>query len=99
MLPLLALCTLIATAALPLAGAFLTPPRRSPPTGRSASGLSLSATVLAAAPPTYRALFGLAVCRAPRDQPPLFSAPSIFNPADSRPVVLFDEKCNLCNTG
>jgi predicted DCC family thiol-disulfide oxidoreductase YuxK len=28
-----------------------------------------------------------------------FSIPSIFSPADSRPVVLFDGKCNLCNAG
>ena len=29
----------------------------------------------------------------------LFSIPSIFSPSDSRPVVLFDGKCNLCNAG
>ena len=28
-----------------------------------------------------------------------FSIPSIFSPADSRPVVLFDGTCNLCNAG
>lgn len=29
----------------------------------------------------------------------MFSIPSIFNEKDSRPVVLFDGKCNLCNAG
>mmetsp|Transcript_17532 Transcript_17532/g.24864 ORF Transcript_17532/g.24864 Transcript_17532/m.24864 type:complete len:345 (+) Transcript_17532:92-1126(+) len=30
---------------------------------------------------------------------PLFSIPSIFHPTDSRPIILFDGKCNLCNAG
>ncbi|KAL7476929.1 hypothetical protein ACHAW6_002759 [Cyclotella cf. meneghiniana] len=29
----------------------------------------------------------------------MFAIPSIFHPGDSRPVVLFDGKCNLCNAG
>lgn len=53
-------------------------------------------------PPTY-ALFGLAAQRASQpataNNRPLFSIPSIFNAADSRPVVLFDGKCNMCNAG
>ncbi|KAL7499011.1 hypothetical protein ACHAWT_010060 [Skeletonema menzelii] len=31
--------------------------------------------------------------------PPLFSIPSIFHQSDSRPIILFDGKCNLCNAG
>ena len=34
-----------------------------------------------------------------QQQLPLFSIPSIFSPADNRPVVLFDGTCNLCNAG
>lgn len=97
MLPPPALCALLAAAALSFAGAFSSPPRPSSRAHRS--GLALSAAGLAAAPPTYSALFGLAARRALRNQPPLFSIPSIFSPADSRPVVLFDGKCNLCNAG
>ena len=57
---------------------------------------SLSAASTAVAPPSYSALFGLAAAKQQQQQS-LFSIPSIFNPSDSRPVVLFDGKCNLCN--
>jgi len=33
------------------------------------------------------------------DNTTTFAAPSLFNPSDSRPIVLFDGQCNLCNWG
>jgi len=53
----------------------------------------------ALSPPTYT-LFGLNIKKQKQQyHPPLFSIPSIFNSADSRPIILFDGKCNLCNAG
>ena len=71
----------------------------------STSSSSLSATTIAAVapiatpPPTFSALFGLAFKRSTQDGSSLYPIPAIFNPADSRPIVLFDGKCNLCNAG
>ena len=33
------------------------------------------------------------------EESPLFLIPSIFSASDSRPIVLFDGSCNLCNAG
>jgi len=66
---------------------------------------SLSATAAISTPiaaptiPTFSALFGLNLKRRKHQKENLFAIPSIFNPADSRPIVLFDGKCNLCNAG
>uniref|UniRef100_A0A7S2PGA6 DUF393 domain-containing protein n=1 Tax=Skeletonema marinoi TaxID=267567 RepID=A0A7S2PGA6_9STRA len=75
---------------------------------KSTSSTSLSAASMAlptSAPvllPTYT-LFGLNIKKQTTAQKskstPLFSIPSIFNPSDSRPIILFDGKCNLCNAG
>lgn len=59
---------------------------------------STTSTSLAAAPCASSALFGVATTRL-SSQSSMFSVPSIFNEKDSRPVVLFDGKCNLCNAG
>ena len=42
---------------------------------------------------------GLNLKRRKQQKENLFTIPSIFNPLDSRPIVLFDGKCNLCNAG
>lgn len=69
-------------------------------TSTELSAASASAAVpIAPVPPTYSALFGLSLKRSITEQKPLFAIPSIFNSDDSRPVVLFDGKCNLCNAG
>ncbi|KAL7448623.1 hypothetical protein ACHAWC_000778 [Mediolabrus comicus] len=61
----------------------------------------LSATVTVAAP-TYT-LFGLnikkSIQKKKSHKKQLFTIPSIFNSDDSRPIILFDGKCNLCNGG
>mmetsp|Transcript_11197 Transcript_11197/g.19473 ORF Transcript_11197/g.19473 Transcript_11197/m.19473 type:complete len:359 (-) Transcript_11197:151-1227(-) len=94
-----ALCGLIVAAVLSSAVAFSPAPRISQKaTVQSTSNLAAAA---ASAPtlPTYSALFGLALKRSVQNAKPLFDIPSIFSPSDSRPIVLFDGKCNLCNAG
>jgi predicted DCC family thiol-disulfide oxidoreductase YuxK len=68
----------------------------------SASTAAISTTPISSiAPtiPTFSALFGLNLKRRKQQKENLFTIPSIFNPLDSRPIVLFDGKCNLCNAG
>ena len=69
------------------------------------AAVSLSLLPVLVAPPTYT-LFGLNIKKEVRAKkqkqqppPPLFFVPSIFNKSDSRPIILFDGKCNLCNAG
>lgn len=68
---------------------------------RSTSHLSATASagIAPIAPPSYSILFGLSLKRSIANAKPLFPVPSVFNPSDSRPIVLFDGKCNLCNAG
>ena len=74
--------------------------------GSTSTCLSASTAVAAvasvAAPPTYT-LFGLnikkSIQKKKSHKKQLFTIPSIFNSADSRPIILFDGKCNLCNGG
>eukprot|EP00584_Thalassiosira_punctigera_P016568 CAMPEP_0172551248 /NCGR_PEP_ID=MMETSP1067-20121228/37102_1 /TAXON_ID=265564 ORGANISM="Thalassiosira punctigera, Strain Tpunct2005C2" /NCGR_SAMPLE_ID=MMETSP1067 /ASSEMBLY_ACC=CAM_ASM_000444 /LENGTH=370 /DNA_ID=CAMNT_0013339009 /DNA_START=16 /DNA_END=1128 /DNA_ORIENTATION=- len=91
-----ALCAIAAVAILSSAGAFSPSPKN---TRQSTSNLSAAAAAATIAPPSYSVLFGLSLKRSVQEAKPLFSVPSIFNPSDSRPVVLFDGKCNLCNAG
>ncbi|KAL7527558.1 hypothetical protein ACHAXR_002010 [Thalassiosira sp. AJA248-18] len=92
-----ALCVFIAASIVSSANAFSPSPILAPkPVKASTSSLSAASAVAAVPPPSYSILFGLAVKRQ-NEQSPLFSIPSIFNPTDSRPIVLFDGKCNLCN--
>ncbi len=74
--------------------------------GPTSTCLSASTAVAAAASvvaaPTYT-LFGLnikkSIQKKKSHKKQLFTIPSIFNSADSRPIILFDGKCNLCNGG
>eukprot|EP00579_Thalassiosira_antarctica_P013551 CAMPEP_0201937772 /NCGR_PEP_ID=MMETSP0903-20130614/40153_1 /ASSEMBLY_ACC=CAM_ASM_000552 /TAXON_ID=420261 /ORGANISM="Thalassiosira antarctica, Strain CCMP982" /LENGTH=374 /DNA_ID=CAMNT_0048478849 /DNA_START=19 /DNA_END=1143 /DNA_ORIENTATION=+ len=99
-LPSAALCVVIAAVLISSAGAFSPSPRITPKTAKSTSHLSAAAVAaITVAPPSYSILFGLSLARSVQNQKPLFSIPSIFGPSDSRPIVLFDGKCNLCNAG
>ncbi|KAL3778380.1 hypothetical protein HJC23_003189 [Cyclotella cryptica] len=78
------------------------------PSSLVTSSSSTSTTSLSATAPTSFALFGLAAKRSHRQTKQqrqqqhdnsMFAIPSIFHPSDTRPVVLFDGKCNLCNAG
>lgn len=65
--------------------------------GTTSTCLSASTAVAA----TYT-LFGLNIKKSiqkKKKKQNLFTIPSIFNSADSRPIILFDGKCNLCNGG
>ena len=72
--------------------------------GSTSTCLSASTAAAASvvAPPTYT-LFGLnikkSIQKKKSHKKQLFTIPSIFNSADSRPIILFDGKCNLCNGG
>ena len=67
----------------------------------SSSCLSVASMAATATVPPRYTLFGLHLKKQVRTAapPPLISLPSIFNPQDSRPIILFDGKCNLCNAG
>mmetsp|Transcript_11862 Transcript_11862/g.24952 ORF Transcript_11862/g.24952 Transcript_11862/m.24952 type:complete len:411 (+) Transcript_11862:117-1349(+) len=76
----------------------------SPSTSRHRSSLnrnddfrSTTTTALSAASP----LFGLSTTKTKKHNksPTYFAIPSLYPPDDSRPIVLFDGKCNLCNAG
>lgn len=95
--PSVALCGVLAAAILSSTYAFSPSPQTAP---RFTSHLSAaSAAIAPIAPPSYSILFGLSLKRSPANAKPLFSVPSIFNPSDDRPIILFDGKCNLCNAG